>query len=51
MENKKKLITGIVAGIIGLALVGTIAWLYVNLDNQKQENKACLLYTSPSPRD
>ena len=40
MENKKKLITGIVAGIIGLALVGTIAWLYVNLDNQKQENKA-----------
>lgn len=40
MENKKKLITGIVAGIIGLALVGTIAWLYVNLDNQKLENKA-----------
>ena len=40
MENKKKLITGIVAGIIGLALVGTIAWLYVNLDNQKKENKA-----------
>ena len=40
MENKKKLITGIVAGIVGLALVGTIAYLYVNLDSQKKENKA-----------
>lgn len=38
--EKKKLITGIVAGIVGIALVGTIAWLYVNLDNQKKENKA-----------
>lgn len=38
--EKKKLITGIVAGIVGLALVGTIAYLYVNLDNQKKENKA-----------
>lgn len=39
MENKK-LITGIVTGIVGLALVGTVAYLYVNLDNQKKENKA-----------
>ena len=38
--EKKKLITGIVAGIVGIALVGTIAYLYVNLDNQKKENKA-----------
>ena len=38
--EKKKLITGIVAGIVGLALIGTIAYLYVNLDNQKKENKA-----------
>ncbi len=38
--EKKKLITGIVTGIVGLALVGTVAYLYVNLDNQKKENKA-----------
>lgn len=38
--EKKKLFTGIVAGIIAIALVGTIAYLYVNLDNQKKENKA-----------
>ena len=38
--EKKKLITGIVKGIVGLALVGTVAYLYVNLDNQKKENKA-----------
>ena len=38
--EKKKLITGIVAGIVALALVGAIAYLYVNLDNQKKENKA-----------
>ena len=38
--KKKKLITGIVAGVIGLALVGTIAYLYVNLDSQRKENKA-----------
>ena len=37
--EKKKLITGIVTGIVGLALVGTVD-LYVNLDNQKKENKA-----------
>ncbi len=29
-----------VTGIVGLALVGTVAYLYVNLDNQKKENKA-----------
>ena len=40
--EKKKLITGIVTGIVGLALVGTVAYLYVNLDNQKKENKAML---------
>ena len=40
MEKKKKLIAGIVAGIVALALVGAIAYLYVNLDNQKKENKA-----------
>ena len=38
--EKKKLITGIVTGIVGLALVGTVAYLYVNLDNQKKEKKA-----------
>lgn len=38
--EKKKLITGIVTGIVGLALVGTVTYLYVNLDNQKKENKA-----------
>lgn len=38
--EKKMLITGIVTGIVGLALVGTVAYLYVNLDNQKKENKA-----------
>lgn len=38
--EKKKLITGIVTRIVGLALVGTVAYLYVNLDNQKKENKA-----------
>lgn len=38
--EKKKLIAGIVTGIVGLALVGTVAYLYVNLDNQKKENKA-----------
>ena len=38
--EKKKLITGIVTGIVGLSLVGTVAYLYVNLDNQKKENKA-----------
>lgn len=38
--EKKKLITRIVTGIVGLALVGTVAYLYVNLDNQKKENKA-----------
>jgi len=38
--EKKKLITGIVTGFVGLALVGTVAYLYVNLDNQKKENKA-----------
>ena len=38
--EKKKLITGIVRGIVGLSLVGTVAYLYVNLDNQKKENKA-----------
>lgn len=38
--EKKKLITGIVTGIVGLALIGTVAYLYVNLDNQKKENKA-----------
>lgn len=38
--EKKKLIAGIVAGVVGLALVGTIAYLYVNLDSQKKENKA-----------
>nr|WP_302947246.1 hypothetical protein [uncultured Prevotella sp.] len=38
--EKKKLITGIVTGIVGFALVGTVAYLYVNLDNQKKENKA-----------
>ena len=38
--EKKKPITGIVTGIVGLALVGTVAYLYVNLDNQKKENKA-----------
>ena len=38
--EKKKFITGIVTGIVGLALVGTVAYLYVNLDNQKKENKA-----------
>ena len=38
--EKKKLITGIVTGIVGLALVGTVAYLYVNLDSQKKENKA-----------
>ena len=38
--EKKKLITAIVTGIVGLALVGTVAYLYVNLDNQKKENKA-----------
>lgn len=38
--EKKKLITWIVTGIVGLALVGTVAYLYVNLDNQKKENKA-----------
>ena len=38
--EKKKLFTGIVAGIIAITLVGTIAYLYVNLDNQKKENKA-----------
>lgn len=38
--EKKKLITGIVTGIVGLVLVGTVAYLYVNLDNQKKENKA-----------
>ena len=36
--EKKKLITGIVAGVIGLALVGTIAYLYVNLDSQRKES-------------
>lgn len=40
MENKKKLIAGIVASVVGLALVGAIAYLYINLDNQKKENKA-----------
>ena len=40
MENKKKLIAGIVGGIVGLALIGTVAYLYVNLDNQRRENKA-----------
>ncbi len=38
--EKKKLFTGIIAGVIALVLVGTIAYLYVNLDNQKKENKA-----------
>ena len=38
--EKKKLFTGIVAGVIAIALVATIAYLYVNLDNQKKENKA-----------
>ena len=38
--EKKKLITGIVTGIVGLALVGSVAYLFVNLDNQKKENKA-----------
>ena len=33
--EKKKLITGIVAGIVGIALVGTIAYLYVNLDTDR----------------
>ena len=40
MENKKKLIAGIVGGIVGLALIGAVAYLYVNLDNQRRENKA-----------
>ena len=38
--EKKKLITGIVAGVVGVVLIGTIAFLYINLDNQKKENKA-----------
>ena len=38
--EKKKLIAGIVAGVVGIALVGTIAYLYVNLDSQKKENQA-----------
>lgn len=40
MENKKKLIAGIVGGIVGLALIGAVAYLYVNLDDQRRENKA-----------
>ena len=40
MENKKKLIIGSVIGIVALALIGAVAYLYVNLDNQKKENKA-----------
>lgn len=40
MENKKKLIAGIVGGVVGLALIGAVAYLYVNLDNQRRENKA-----------
>ena len=40
MENKKKLIAGIVGGIVGLALIGAVAYLYINLDNQRKENKA-----------
>ena len=46
--EKKKLITGIVAGVIGLALVGTIAYLYVNLDSQRKENKA-MQFITPLP--
>ena len=38
--EKKKLIAGIVGGIVGLALIGAVAYLYVNLDNQRRENKA-----------
>lgn len=40
MESKKKLIIGIIASIVGIVLIGAIAYLYVNLDNQKKENKA-----------
>lgn len=40
MENKKKLIAGIVGGVVGLALIGAVAYLYINLDNQRKENKA-----------
>lgn len=40
MENKKKLIAGIVGGIVSLALIGAVAYLYINLDNQRKENKA-----------
>ena len=40
MENKKKLIAGIVGGIVGLALIGAVAYLYINLDDQRKENKA-----------
>ena len=38
--ERNKLITGIVGGIVGFALIATVAYLYVNLDNQKKENKA-----------
>lgn len=40
MESKKKLIIGVIASIVGIVLIGAIAYLYVNLDNQKKENKA-----------
>ena len=46
MENKKKLIAGIVGGIVGLALIGAVAYLYVNLDNQRRENKAMQEFSS-----
>ena len=55
--SKKKIILIILAGITLLALAGTGLFLFFNSQGKNPEKpdtkteKACLLYTSPSPRD
>ncbi len=40
MNSKKKTIMWTIVGVVGIALVGCIAYLYITLDNQQKENKA-----------
>ncbi len=40
MNSKKKAIMWTIVGVVGIALVGCIAYLYITLDNQQKENKA-----------
>ena len=49
----QKIVNGIAiaSGVVSIAVVGTVGYVYVRKDAIIENIKGCLLYTSPSPRD